>query len=205
MQITLDRVGKHFNFSWVFKKLDYTFEAPGIYAIVGNNGSGKSTLLQIISGFLSPSKGQLKYARNNETIPQEILYQYLTLTTPHLELLEELTLKEHLKFQQQFKPPLRGLDTSEIMELCGLKKHQNKPLKYFSSGMLQRLRLALAIFFESNVVLLDEPTSHMDRNGIEWYKQIVKDYQRDRLLIISSNVKEEYDFANGVLSIGDYH
>lgn len=205
MKITLDQVGKHFNFNWIFRKVNYAFEAPSIYAITGNNGSGKSTLLQIISGFLSPSSGTLGYYHyNGAVLSKDTFYQYLTLTTPHLELLEELTLEEQLKFQNHFKNPLNGMDSQKIMGICGLRKHRNKPLKYFSSGMLQRVRLALTLLFESHVVLLDEPTSHLDRNGIEWYKYLIKGYQKERLIIISSNIQEEHDFADHVLSIGNF-
>lgn len=201
MQIELSNVSKHFNYSWIFKGLNYTFEAPNIYAITGTNGSGKSSLLQILSGFLSPSKGTLYYKLDGHHLTYENLYEHLTLTTPHLALLEEFTLAEHLAFQSQFKKPLEGHDVTSIMETCGLKKHRDKTLKHFSSGMIQRLRLALAFFFESKVILLDEPTSHLDRNGIEWYKELIKEYQQERLIIISSNVEEEYGFADHVLNI----
>ncbi len=205
MAIHLENIGKHFHYTWVFKNLTYQFESNKIYAITGNNGSGKSTLLQLISGFLSPSKGEITYLINNEPVDVEYLHYHQSMVTPHLDLLPEFTLKEHLAFQAQFKALKPNITIESILDLTGLYKHRHKTIKYFSSGMVQRLRLALAIFFESPILLLDEPTSHLDREGIDWYKTLINEYSDNRCLIISSNNSEDYyDRCDAILNIEDF-
>lgn len=204
MEIQLSNVGKHFHYNWVFKNLDYQFEGTGIYGITGSNGSGKSTLLQIICGFLTPSKGEIQYFHNGHPIMIENLYSYMTLVTPHLDLLEEFSLKEHIHFQTAFKPLKEGFTPESILTLTNLYKHRNKAIKYFSSGMVQRLRLALAFFFESPLILLDEPTSHLDREGINWYKDLVGEYGKDRCLLISSNNPEDLESCHYFLNIEEF-
>mgnify|MGYP006299851499 CR=1 FL=1 len=201
MHVELQNISKHFYYNWSFKDLDYTFEGGKWHAITGRNGSGKSTLLQVISSFRTPSKGHIHYAKAGKAIPVEDVYAHLTLATPHLDLLEEFSLEEHLQFQATFKSLKANLDIDTILDLTGLKPHRHKAIKYFSSGMLQRLRLAQAIYFQSSLLLLDEPTSHLDRAGIEWYKQTMLEYCQDQCVIISSNVKEDYEFCPNVLDV----
>ncbi len=204
MEVSLQNIGKHFHYSWVFRNISYDFEPNNIYAITGSNGSGKSTLLQIISGFLTPSKGKVTYQNQNLYLAYKDLYQYVSLVTPHLDLLEEFTLKEHLTFQTQFKSLKPGFTVEKIMDITNLYRHRNKPIKEFSSGMVQRLRLALSFFFESALLLLDEPTSHLDEEGIHWYKSLIRDYTKNQCVIISSNNAEDYEACHAVLNVEHY-
>jgi ABC-type multidrug transport system ATPase subunit len=91
------------------------------------------------------------------------------------------------------------------MEITQLEKAKNKQLKYFSSGMKQRVRLALAVLCDSPLLLLDEPTSNLDKKAIDWYQQLVTDHSKNRLIIVASNQQEyEYPFCNKTLMVEDY-
>ncbi len=202
MQITLDKIGKKFNRRWIFKDINFTFEPRGTYAILGSNGSGKSTLLDILSAHNSATKGHIEFTIEGEKILKENVYKHLSLAAPYLDLPEELSYREILEFHSKFKEPL--LKIEEIISLTGLNKDAEKQVRYFSSGMRQRVKLALAILFSSGMILLDEPTSHLDKKGIEWYKDILNKYRQDRLLILASNDPDEYEMCNTFLSIEDY-
>ncbi|MBP8249426.1 MAG: ATP-binding cassette domain-containing protein, partial [Chitinophagales bacterium] len=65
MKITLNNLSKRFNYEWIFRDINYTFESRNAYALIGPNGSGKSTLLKILSGQLSPSLGTITFANPN--------------------------------------------------------------------------------------------------------------------------------------------
>jgi len=190
--------------------VDYEFTGDNNYAILGANGSGKSTLLQLIAGSLIPSEGETIYdlrMTNDECkiISQENIFQYLSFAAPYLELFEEFTLTESIEFQAKFKPFLEGLTTPQITELTQLEKAKDKQLKYYSSGMKQRVRLALAILSNTPLLLLDEPTSNLDKKGIDWYQQLVTDYCKNRLIIVASNQQEqEYPFCNKQLNVEEY-
>ncbi|MEM9849969.1 MAG: ABC transporter ATP-binding protein, partial [Bacteroidota bacterium] len=187
-----------------FRNIDFQFLATQSYAITGPNGSGKSTLMRILSGHLSPTKGQIQHSISGKPIKKEDLYTQISYAAPYIDLIEEFTLLEHLKFHQRFKPLLPDLNTEEILSILAFKKAENKLLSQFSSGMKQRLKLVLAICSDVALVLLDEPTTNLDRQGIEWYLELIEQYRHQRTFIIASNVEEDYQFCDAVLQITDY-
>ncbi|MES2430589.1 MAG: ABC transporter ATP-binding protein [Bacteroidota bacterium] len=202
MQITLTNTGKRFNREWIFKQVNYQFFAGKKYAITGPNGSGKSTLLQVISGAVTHSQGKVEYLHNNSPVINEKEYQYISIAAPYLELIEEMTAIEFLEFHASFKP--LTLSITEILQIIGLAKAGNKQIRYYSSGMKQRLKLAQAFFSRSIILLLDEPTTNLDAEGIELYQQLIKKYTSEKLVIISSNDKPEYEFCDEVINISQY-
>lgn len=203
--IHLKDIGKRFNHEWIFRKINYEFTEGNHYAILGSNGSGKSTLLQLISGNVLSSEGKVTYQIRDEVIPEENIFSYLSFAAPYLELFEEFTLVESIDFQAQFKPFCNSLTTEQIVETLHLGTTQNKQLKYYSSGMKQKVRLALAILSNTPLLLLDEPTSNLDKKAIDWYQKLVKDYSKNRLIIVCSNQQEhEYVFCNKQLHIENY-
>jgi ABC-type multidrug transport system ATPase subunit len=119
---------------------------------------------------------------------------------------EELTLTELLTFHQQFKPYKAGLTPDIIAERLLLTHARHKEIKYFSSGMKQRVKLGLAFFSRSPIVILDEPTANLDRQGAAWYQEQVRELlnpanQEIPLLLIGSNQPDEYDFCPNVLDV----
>ena len=203
MNITLKNVGRRFNQEWIFKNIDYTFEAGKKYAVLGPNGSGKSTLLSVLLGNLTPSEGEI----NNEygkAIRVEDIYQYISLAAPYLDLVEEFTLQETIDFHFQFKAYADGLDAAAVLGLLGLQKSQDKALKHFSSGMKQRTKLALACCSNTPMLFLDEPTSNLDSQGVDWYIELIEKFGQDKMIIVGSNQEHEYSFCDKHLSISDY-
>ncbi len=204
MQINLTQIGKRFNREWVFKGIDLEISSGSRLAILGSNGSGKSTLLQIISGILSPTDGKVSYIFNEQEISVEEIYQQISIASPYLELVEEMTLLESIDFHFSFKNKYTNINTEEFISILGLEKSSNKEIRYFSSGMKQRVKLAFAILSDVKVILLDEPCSNLDQQGIEWYQQLLEKYIENRTLIICSNQEYEYKICDKTLSIMDY-
>lgn len=205
MTISLTNTGKRFNRDWIFRHFNYQFVSGTHYAITGSNGSGKSTLLQVISGAIAPSEGTISYQQpgNTKNI-QDNIYQYITITAPYLELVEEMTLKEFLLFHSQFKPLLPSVSIEDIIRLITLEAATNKQIRYFSSGMKQRVKLAQSFFSDAPVVLLDEPCTNLDADGIALYHKLVNEYCLEKLVIVSSNDPIEYSFCKEIIKIGDY-
>ncbi|MCX8019746.1 MAG: ATP-binding cassette domain-containing protein [Chitinophagaceae bacterium] len=193
--ISLYNAGKRYFQEWIFRHLNYTFESGKSYAITGPNGSGKSTLLQVIAGAMELSEGKLNYMENHTVLPAEKIYTRISYCAPYLELVEEMTLAEFLQFHHTCKPFLPGLTITQIMEACELTKAARKPIRYFSSGMKQRVKLAQAVFSDTAAVFLDEPCTNLDKEGLEWYHALVRNYCMNRIIIISSNDEAEYAFC----------
>jgi ABC-type multidrug transport system ATPase subunit len=204
MQIELEDIGRRFNREWIFRKVNYNFEEGNSYAVLGPNGSGKSTLLQIIAGNLSSSEGTISYFSNNRKIEIEDVFKKLSWAAPYIELIEEFTLTELINFHFRFKPLLPSYSTRSVIELAGLETSKNKAVKFFSSGMKQRTKLALAFCADTPVLLLDEPTSNLDSAGIDWYLRLVENFAENRLLIVCSNQEHEYRFCRSRLHLLDY-
>ena len=201
MTITVHNAGKRFNRDWIFRQLDYTFKEGKKYAIVGNNGSGKSTLLQCLSGAMELNEGKLGFSDNTHI---ENLYQRIALVAPYLELIEEMTAKEFLQFHSSFKPLTEGLSTQEILSQVNLADAANKQIRFYSSGMKQRLKLAQAVFSNVPVLLLDEPCTNLDTAGYELYHYLINNYAQDKTIVVSSNDKNEYSFCNEIIDIRQY-
>lgn len=190
MQIHLHSISKKFNRTWIFRDLSYEFTAGKGYAILGANGSGKSTLLQVISGSQSPTRGELYYHTRDKKIRPEYFYKYISMAAPYMDLPEEFTLEEVLRMHAKFRKPL--IPVGEMITEMELERHRMKQVQDFSSGMRQRLKLGLALFYESEIILLDEPASHLDQKSTEWYTAQAGKWSDGRILIISSNDPAEY-------------
>lgn len=204
MTISLSDAGKRFNRDWIFRHFNYTFEAGQSYAITGPNGSGKSTLLQALSGGMMLSEGTIQYSVNNTPKSTDDIYQQVSICAPYLEVVEEMTLTEFLDFHHGFKAFLPGVTTDTIIHSIGLEKAVNKQIRYYSSGMKQRVKLAQCIFSATPIVLLDEPCTNLDSTGIDLYHRLIADHCKDRLVVVSSNDEVEYKFCGQKVNMGDY-
>lgn len=205
MRIELNQIGRRYNRNWIFKGVNATLENDIPYAILGPNGSGKSTFLKILSGALTPSEGTIHYYQDNREIDIENIYTQVSISAPYVELLDDFTLTEMVDFHLRFKTLLPSFSKSDVLAFLQLDYAQHRQLRYFSSGMKQRVKLALACFVDSPLLLLDEPASNLDSAGEQWYLQLIeKTRTKDRILVIASNRKEEYAFCQEYIQIMDY-
>ncbi|HMK05690.1 MAG TPA: ABC transporter ATP-binding protein [Ferruginibacter sp.] len=226
MKISLQNVGKRYNREWIFRNCSYEFNFGKRYAITGPNGSGKSTLLQVIAGAILHNEGKIEYIKDDtgSLVPDRSItansqhpasniqhpvsdincYRHISIAAPYLELIEEMTTTEMLEFHSRFKPFINNISVADMLQTVGLENAANKQLRYFSSGMKQRLKLAQAFFSDTPVLLLDEPATNLDADGIAIYHDLIKNYARNKLVIVSSNDKQEYDFCEEVIEIGKY-
>ncbi|MCO5229739.1 MAG: ABC transporter ATP-binding protein [Chitinophagales bacterium] len=203
MEIQLSAIGKRYGLEWIFRHVNYDFSSGNSYALTGHNGSGKSTLLKILSGGLSPSEGKVIFKDGQKAYSQIEIAQHLSYAAPYISLIEEFTLKEILDFHFQFKKMC--VSREDFLEILGLRAHLDKSISHFSSGMMQRLKLSLAILSQSQILLLDEPTSYLDENAIRWYKQLLSENIDGRLVILGSNQLQEYTFVTGgILHLPDF-
>jgi ABC-2 type transport system ATP-binding protein len=204
MNIKLTNLGKRYNREWVFRNLNFQFDINKHYAITGPNGSGKSTLLQIISGSAIYNEGEIVYHYLDKPVEPEKIFKKISFAAPYLDLVEEMTLQEFLNFHRNMKSWISPFDTKQIILLLDLERSAHNQIRYFSSGMKQRVKLAQAIFSDVPAVLLDEPATNLDEEGIQLYKTLIENYCKNRLVIISSNDKEEYSFCGEFIDMLNY-
>jgi len=186
MKIVTENLGKRFNREWVFRNLNYEFNAGNCYVITGPNGSGKSTLLQVMWGQMQPSAGSVTYSLPD---PSDI-FKSVAIATPYMDLIEEFTLEEMIRFHFKFKRCRMPIE--QVLEKTQLTSSRLKPISTFSSGMRQRLKLALAFYSDCELLFLDEPCTNLDKKSIEWYHAHLSEVPSSSLVFIASNQEIEY-------------
>jgi ABC-type multidrug transport system ATPase subunit len=195
IEIQCENLGKKFERKVIFRNFNHTFRSDKPAVIKGGNGSGKSTLLRMLSGAMTSTVGQITY-RIPEEVPQEKTFEQIALAAPYQELIEELTLAETLKYWIQLRPMQADKSVREWAEEMYLEDSLSTEIRFFSSGMKQRLKLGLAFFTQTPILLLDEPLSNLDQRGSEWYAEQVQKYTDNRLVIVCSNdVQGEFFFC----------
>ncbi|HLG33490.1 MAG TPA: ABC transporter ATP-binding protein [Bacteroidia bacterium] len=195
-KIIFENAGKKFGIDWVLKDFNFTFNPSCQVAILGPNGSGKSTLLQMVAGYVQPSAGKVSFYDDDVLIEEENIFKHVSLAAPYLELIEEYSLEEMVRFHFGFKNVISGLNFNDVIERSELSSSVNKQVKNFSSGMKQRLKLTLAIMSDTPLLLLDEPLSNLDEQGEIWYQQMLKDFSLERTVVVCSNMNvKEYGFC----------
>jgi ABC-type multidrug transport system ATPase subunit len=205
MEIRLQNITKHFGREVVFQELTRTLASGSRTAILGPNGSGKSTLLQVIGGALIPTGGAIEHRLREEVVPQEEVYRHVSIAAPYLGLYEDLSLAQALAFHARFKPFRKGITSMDVARIAYLEQALEKPVLNFSSGMKQRLKLALAILSDTPLLLLDEPASNLDADAIAWYRKLLKEHADGRTILVASNRQEaEHDLCTAGIEIMDH-
>lgn len=204
MKIKLEKASKRFQFDWIFKDISLEIAPFSHWAITGSNGSGKSTFLKCLSGLQPLTEGKITYFFEEKEVSDADIFRHLVMSAPYMELPEEFSLLELMNFHFNFKSPKESLSIEDMMDIMYLKEHRNKPVFQFSSGMKQRLKLGLCFFSKVNLILLDEPTSNLDKKGIDWYLHLVKEFSKDKTLFVCSNDPKEYDFCPNQIHIEDF-
>ncbi|RYY20586.1 MAG: ATP-binding cassette domain-containing protein [Cytophagaceae bacterium] len=206
MRIEAQELGRRYGRQWIFKNLSHDFRPGTATAVLGPNGAGKSTLLSILAGQLLPTAGAVRYELSGRPLPVAEVPRQLAYCAPYLELPEDFTLLELLAFHTRLKPLRPGITTASLVDIMYLQKARHQPVREFSSGMKQRLKLGLALYAAAPLLLLDEPTTNLDATGAAWYQEHVARVRQDtdRLVIVSSNVPAEYAFCEAQVSITDF-
>ncbi len=187
MRIVVENLQKNFNNQLVFQNLSLEINANQKIAFVGPNGSGKSTALLCLAGFYQPSKGKVDFINNTSIIEEVQKFSYLSIASPYLELPENFSALEIFNFQSNLKPFRKDISQDFFFNSIKLTRSKNTPVKFFSSGMKQILKLGLAIFADTPILFLDEPCSNLDENNILIFNEIFKSYALNKTVLIGTN------------------
>jgi heme exporter protein A len=195
-------LSKYFGARKVFKGLNFSVTEHQSLVITGKNGSGKTTLLKILSGLISPSNGEVVFNSNGGLLKREEVKRILSLVAPDLNLYEELSALENLKFLSR----VQGIkfDDEELktrIEKVGLKKREDDLVSFFSSGMKQRLKYAFALINDPKILLLDEPSSNLDKEGISYLENVIYEQKKRGILILATNHKDEIRYGDQIVDL----
>lgn len=202
MRVHAEHISKRFNRRAVFKDISFTVESGEVFGITGRNGSGKSTLLRIVGGLLTPSGGSLRYSLGAGDIPPERLHTHIGYVAPYLTLYEEFSAEENIALYARIRGLQHGhRETQALLERVGLPVDRKDPIRAFSSGMKQRMRLVFAVLHRPPLLLLDEPISNLDSEGVRTVYEIVAEFRARGTVIIATNDAEDIAQCDRTISV----
>jgi ABC-type multidrug transport system ATPase subunit len=199
--IRLHQLGRRFQRQWLFRDVDATFVKGDKVAVLGGNGSGKSSLTSMLAGFLSPSEGEITWNFNNENIPIEEWWNRVAWCSPALELPLALSISEVIDLYGQMRGFHGGWSKDTILQSLDLGAHLEKPMSQLSSGMRQRVKLIIAFSLNADVLILDEPTAHLDAKAIQWFKHHIAKIHHSFVFIASNHDEDEMGICNKKIEI----
>ena len=200
LAIRAQDITKRFNRLTLFKDIQVSLEMGQSLAITGPNGSGKTTLLEIIAGVRAPTSGDIQYLVDNERIDNRRIRDCSGFQSQRINPYIELSGYENVQFVSG-----SGIDPDipvDLFKRFGLFEHRNKKVKFYSSGMKQRLRILLAILRDPPILFLDEPGTNLDDRGKEAVFSYLKSVMRVKIVLIATNEESEATLCNTRVRLG---
>lgn len=198
-ELSAKNLSKQYGNRIIFRRISFAFDVGQSVAITGRNGSGKSTLLQILAGHKSPSAGEVSLVLNGKPIESSLRPLSVGFASPALGLPEEIKLDDFLSIHFSIRNSI--LPSSAISERIGLARARNLRLKELSSGMIQRVRLAVAMLDAAPILMLDEPCQNLDQAGIALYHDLFEEVRIRKLILIAGNDPQEYGLCREGLEV----
>lgn len=193
----------------IFKNVNLEFKEGDSVAITGRNGSGKSTLLKVLANLIKPNKGKVGIFDNDKEVIQDRIHLYLGMIAPYINLYDELTAYENLDFFFDLKCNSSIFNDKKerikyLLDKINLYGRRNDEVKNYSSGMKQRVKLAFAIINEPKILLLDEPRTNLDVEGIDLVYKVAEEQVKNGILILATNEPEDTGLCRNIISVEDY-
>jgi heme exporter protein A len=204
LKLTVAGATKEFNRRTIFRDVSFSLSNGDSLAITGRNGSGKSTLVKVVAGLLTPTRGTVEYLVEGKKVDPEALRNHIGLVSPYLQLYDEFSGRENLELLSKIRSD-EGIAAEEIdavIQRVGLWERRFDFVRTYSSGMRQRLKYAFATLHRPALLILDEPASNLDHDGIQIVKKIVEEQESSRVLIVATNDSEEADWCSTSVELG---
>jgi ATP-binding cassette subfamily A (ABC1) protein 3 len=177
-----------------------------IFCLLGHNGAGKTTLVNMITGIYDPSHGDIFYKGRSIVTDKQFLFENIGVCQQEDIFFEYLTVSEHLEYMCKIKGST--IDAKEISDLIvqiGLAEKSSSLCSTLSGGQKRKLCTALALIGNSNIIILDEPTSGMDPSSKRSLWDFLKNYQRNKIILITTHSLDEAEYLGdriGIMSDG---
>lgn len=201
IKLTVTSLNKQFGRKKVLRDLNFSCKST-VLGISGSNGSGKSTLLKCISRLMKPSSGNIEWTKNGTFIKPDHLKTNLGFVAPYVQYYEELTVMENLQFITDLKNKSEFNSPQSLLERFGIPGLSNSLYGELSTGQQQRVKLAGALIYKPDILILDEPGSNLDESGRDDIKKMVTEYSdKEKLLVLASNQQYELDLCDEIVKL----
>ncbi|MDQ0299901.1 ABC-2 type transport system ATP-binding protein [Salibacterium salarium] len=177
----------------VLEDIQLTVNHGEVIGIVGRNGSGKSVLFKAIAGFYQPSRGTIE-VNGIDLYQKKNFPENFGCLIENPGFLPRDSGYKNLKLLADIQKKIGKKEIMQTLSLVGLEGAENKPVKRYSLGMKQRLGIAQAIMENPSVIVLDEPTNGLDKQGVKDVLEIIlKLKEEGAAILISSHIQEDID------------
>ncbi len=193
--ININNLSKSFGKLVVLDNLDLEIKKGGVFAVLGPNGSGKTTLIKCILGMVIPNKGTILF--HDKNILKEWKYRNDLNYLPQIaNFPPNLTVNELLKMVKDLRP--KEAKDKELITHFGLEPFLNKKLGHLSGGTKQKVNLVLTFMFDSELIILDEPTTGLDPVSLIRLKELIqKEKDSGKTILITSHIMSFVDETAG--------
>ena len=189
-------LSKSFSNSSILKDINFTLDQGKICAVVGSNGSGKTTFLKCLSGLMSYDEGVIDFSSQNGHL----------FLSDKLNIFGDLTIKQNLEvLSRYYNQDFNQASFKESLKLLNINQYRELPLKFLSRGNLQRNKLCVAINLNWDYLLIDEPFSNLDYDGVKIFKDIFENFKSEnKSIIFSTHQNDDNSFCDKVVIIEDF-
>jgi len=187
----------------VLRDVELSASSGDVVGIIGPNGSGKSTLVRIMAGVLRPDNGTVQLTVNDHTVDTSEHPYHVGMVAPYLQIYDEFTPLELLDLQRRLHGESSSSHANEAtLQAVGLHERLADPVRTFSSGLRQRMLLALAVHRQPAILILDEPTVTLDSAGIEIvHQQIQAQRSRGGITLLATNDERERSWCTFTVAV----
>ena len=201
--IKVRNVSKIINKRKILDNINFDIYEGEIVGLVGKNGAGKSTLLKIMTGLYSYDEGEILYYNYNLKTDYEKAMSIVGTLIESPDMYNNLTGKKNLEL---FKSMFKGVDEGtieEIVHIVEMEKYLGKKFKTYSLGMKERLGIASSLINKPKILILDEPTNGLDREGIKKIMKTLKELKDTTIIISSHMLNDIEELCNKIIFIND--
>ena len=201
--IKVRNISKTINKKKILDNINFDIYEGEIVGLVGKNGAGKSTLLKIMTGLYSYDEGEIYYYNYNLKTDYEKAMSIVGTLIENPEMYNNLSGKKNLEL---FKSMFKGIDEGtieEIVRIVEMEKYLGKKFKTYSLGMKERLGIASSLINKPKILILDEPTNGLDREGVKNTMKMLKELKDTTIIISSHMLSDIEELCNKIIFIND--